>query len=156
MGWLGRDVITVLDFSREDLEVLFSETLNMERFAKSKLNMLNGRILALAFFEPSTRTRLSFETAMLRLGGSVIGFSGTEATSMAKGENLADTIRMLDSYANAIVIRHSLEGAARFAAEVAESPVINAGDGSQNHPTQAMLDLYTMWREFGTIDGLSI
>ncbi|MFP3305178.1 MAG: aspartate carbamoyltransferase, partial [Vulcanisaeta sp.] len=102
MGWLGRDVITVLDFSREDLEVLFSETLNMERFAKSKLNMLNGRILALAFFEPSTRTRLSFETAMLRLGGSVIGFSGTEATSMAKGENLADTIRMLDSYANAI------------------------------------------------------
>jgi aspartate carbamoyltransferase (EC 2.1.3.2) len=113
LGWLGRDVITVLDFKREDLEVLFTEALNMEKYAKSRLDILNGKVLALAFFEPSTRTRLSFETAMLRLGGSVIGFSGTEATSMAKGENLADTIRMLDSYANAIVIRHSLEGAAR-------------------------------------------
>ncbi|MCG2892307.1 MAG: aspartate carbamoyltransferase [Vulcanisaeta sp.] len=156
MGWLGRDVITVLDFTREDLEVLFTEALNMEKYAKSRLNILNGKVLALAFFEPSTRTRLSFETAMLRLGGSVIGFSGVEATSMAKGENLADTIRMLDAYADAIVIRHSIEGAAKFAAEIAASPVINAGDGSQNHPTQAMLDLYTIWREFGTIDGLSI
>lgn len=153
---MGRDVITALDFTREDLELLFSEALNMEKYAKSRLNLLSGKVLALAFFEPSTRTRLSFETAMLRLGGGVIGFSGTEAISMAKGENLADTIRMLDSYANAIVIRHSLEGAAKFAAEVAESPVINAGDGSQNHPTQAMLDLYTIWREFNTIDGLSI
>jgi aspartate carbamoyltransferase catalytic subunit len=156
LGWLGRDVITVLDFTREDLEVLFTEALNMEKYAKSRLNILNGKVLALAFFEPSTRTRLSFETAMLRLGGSVIGFSGVEATSMTKGENLADTIRMLDAYADAIVIRHSIEGAAKFAAEIAASPVINAGDGSQNHPTQAMLDLYTIWREFGTIDGLSI
>ncbi|WP_069806944.1 aspartate carbamoyltransferase [Vulcanisaeta thermophila] len=156
MGWLNRDVITVLDFTREDLETLFSEALEMEKYAKSRLNILSGKVLAVAFFEPSTRTRLSFETAMIRLGGSVIGFSGAEATSMAKGENLADTIRMLDSYANAIVIRHSLEGAAKFAAEVAESPVINAGDGSRNHPTQAMLDLYTIWREFKTIDGLSI
>ncbi|MGC9153552.1 MAG: aspartate carbamoyltransferase [Vulcanisaeta sp.] len=156
MGWFNHDVITVLDFNREDFEVLFSEAVNMEKYAKSKLDILSDKVLALAFFEPSTRTRLSFETAMLRLGGRVIGFSGTEATSMAKGENLADTIRMLDSYANAIVIRHSLEGAAKFAAEVAESPVINAGDGSQNHPTQAMLDLYTIWREFNIIDGLSI
>ncbi|WP_054843256.1 aspartate carbamoyltransferase [Vulcanisaeta souniana] len=152
----NRDVISVLDFSKEDFEVLFSEALSMERYAKSKLDILGDKVLALAFFEPSTRTRLSFETAMLRLGGRVIGFSGAEATSMAKGENLADTIRMLDAYANAIVIRHSLEGAAKFAAEVAESPVINAGDGSQNHPTQAMLDLYTIWREFKVIDGLSI
>ncbi len=155
MVW-NRDVISVLDFSKEDFEVLFSEALSMERYAKSKLDILGDKVLALAFFEPSTRTRLSFETAMLRLGGRVIGFSGAEATSMAKGENLADTIRMLDAYANAIVIRHSLEGAAKFAAEVAESPVINAGDGSQNHPTQAMLDLYTIWREFKVIDGLSI
>ncbi len=156
MSWFNRDVISVLDFGREDFEVLLSETLNMEKYAKSKLDILGDKVLALAFFEPSTRTRLSFETAMLRLGGKVIGFSGTEATSMVKGENLADTIRMLDAYANAIVIRHSLEGTAKFAAEIAESPVINAGDGSQNHPTQAMLDLYTIWREFKVIDGLSI
>ena len=156
MGWFNRDVVSALDFNREDLEVLFNEALEMEKYAKSRLNILEDKVLALAFFEPSTRTRLSFETAMHRLGGRVIGFSGVEATSIAKGENFADTIRMLDAYSNAIVVRHSIEGAAKFAAEIAEVPVINAGDGSRNHPTQAMLDLYTMWREFGTIDGLSI
>ncbi len=156
MGWYLRDVISVLDFTREDIETLFVEALEMEKYAKAKLDILNGKIMALAFFEPSTRTRLSFETAMLRLGGKVIGFSGTEATSVAKGENLADTIRMLDAYADIIVIRHKVEGAAKYAAEIAEAPVINAGDGTQNHPTQAMLDLYTIWREFGRIDGLSI
>jgi aspartate carbamoyltransferase catalytic subunit len=93
---------------------------------------------------------------MHRLGGSVVGFSGAEGTSMAKGENLADTIRMLDSYADVIVMRHHIEGAAKLAAEVAEAPVINAGDGGRHHPTQAMVDLYTIWREIGRIDGLHV
>ncbi len=155
-GWQGRDVISVLDFKREDLEELFNLTMVMEKYSRSRLNILEDKILALAFFEPSTRTRLSFETAMHRLGGSTIGFVGEEATSIAKGESIADTIRMLDAYADAIVIRHSLEGVAKYAAEIAENPVINAGDGTQNHPTQAMLDLYTIWRELGEIDGLTI
>lgn len=146
----------MLDFERRDLEELFEVAKQMEKYAKSKVNLLEGKVLALAFFEPSTRTRLSFETAMKRLGGDVIGFWGPEGTSVEKGENFADTIRMLDSYANVIVVRHRIEGAAKFAAEIAESPVINAGDGSRNHPTQAMLDLYTMWRELETIDGLNI
>ncbi len=154
--WEGRDVITILDFTRQDLEELFSLAMVLEKYAKSRLDILSDKILALAFFEPSTRTRLSFETAMLRLGGRVIGFTGEEATSIAKGESLADTIRMLDIYADAIVIRHYLEGAAKYAAEIATIPVINAGDGTQSHPTQAMLDLYTIWRELGEIDGISI
>ncbi|MFN7105950.1 MAG: aspartate carbamoyltransferase, partial [Pyrobaculum sp.] len=104
----------------------------------------------------STRTRLSFEVAMKRLGGDVVGFWGPEGTSVEKGETLADTIRMLDAYSDIIVIRHRYEGAARLAAEVAESPVVNAGDGGFNHPTQAMLDVYTIWRELGTVDKLNI
>ncbi|MGC8596528.1 MAG: aspartate carbamoyltransferase [Thermocladium sp.] len=155
-NWYGRDVISVLEWNREDLMDLFQEAQEMEKYAKSTLHILDGKVMGVAFFEPSTRTRLSFETAMLRLGGRFIELGGTEASSLAKGENLADTVRMLDSYSNIIVIRHELEGAAKFAAEVADSPVINAGDGAQNHPTQAMLDVYTMWREFGRIDGLSI
>ncbi|MEL9991825.1 MAG: aspartate carbamoyltransferase [Thermoproteus sp.] len=156
MSWRGRDVISMRDFSRGDLEVLFERAREMERYAKSGLDVLRGKILAVAFFEPSTRTRLSFETAMKRLGGDVIGFSSAEGTSVEKGETFSDTIRMLDAYADAIVVRHRLEGAARLAAEIADSPVINAGDGSFNHPTQAMLDLYTIWREKGRIDGLKV
>ncbi len=156
MVWRGRDVIEIEDFSREELEELFNYAREMEKYCRSCVEVCRGRILALAFFEPSTRTRLSFETAMKRLGGDVIGFSGEEGISVAKGENFADTIRMLDAYANAIVVRHWLEGAAKFAAEIAEAPVINAGDGANQHPTQAMLDLYTIWRELGTIDGLVV
>ena len=118
-----------------------------------ELQSLQGKVLALAFFEPSTRTMFSFQTSMLRLGGSVLVFSEVEKTSIAKGENLGDTIRMLDSYANAIVIRHRIEGAASYAAEIAESPVINAGDGTHHHPTQAMIDYYTIWKEKGGIEG---
>jgi aspartate carbamoyltransferase catalytic subunit len=150
----GRDVLSILDFSREELERLFEVTAKIEK--GSLRPNLKGKILATAFFEPSTRTRLSFETAMSRLGGSVIGFGGTEGTSIAKGENLADTIRMLDCYSDVIVIRHPMEGAAKLAAEVARVPVINGGDGSRHHPTQAMIDLYTIWKEFGRIDGLEI
>lgn len=156
MSWRGRDVVSMRDFSKGDLEVLFERARDMEKYARSGLDLLKGKILAVAFFEPSTRTRLSFEAAMRRLGGDVIGFSSAEGTSVEKGETFADTIRMLDAYADAIVVRHRLEGAAKFAAEVADAPVINAGDGSFNHPTQAMLDLYTIWRERGRIDGLRI
>ncbi|WP_291999340.1 aspartate carbamoyltransferase [Caldivirga sp.] len=156
MTWLNRDVISSLDFNREDLMQLFNEAKEMENYAKSKLNILDGKIMATAFFEPSTRTRLSFEAAMLRLGGRVLGFGSVEASSVAKGESLGDTIRMLDSYSDIIVIRHSLEGAAKYAADIATVPVVNAGDGTQNHPTQAMLDAYTIWREYGRIDDLTI
>ncbi len=150
----GRDILTILDFDRSELEHLFEVTRKVEEGEIKPY--LRGKILATAFFEPSTRTRLSFTTAMQRLGGSVIGFGGTEGTSVMKGENLADTIRMLDAYADVIVIRHPMEGAAKLAAEVAEAPVINGGDGSRHHPTQAMLDLYTVWREMGRIDDLEI
>ncbi|HDI12575.1 MAG: aspartate carbamoyltransferase [Hadesarchaea archaeon] len=152
----GRDVISILDFTRSELEKIFREALKMERVQKLERPLLKDRLLATAFFEPSTRTRLSFETAMHRLGGSVIGFSESEGTSLAKGENLADTVRMLDAYADVVVIRHRIEGAAKLAAEVADVPVINGGDGSKHHPTQAMVDLYTIWRELGRIDGLHI
>ncbi len=146
----GRDVICILDFNRNELERLF-------RIASTKFegDELKGKVVALAFFEPSTRTRMSFETAVLRLGGGYIGFGSAEGTSIQKGENFSDTIRMLDSYADAIVVRHKVEGAAKLAAEIAESPVINAGDGAKRHPTQAMIDLYTVWKERGRIDGLT-
>jgi len=153
--WKGRDVISSRDFTRHDLEELFDVAKQMERYAKSRVELLKGKMMGVAFFEPSTRTRLSFEVAMKRLGGDVIGFSGAEGTSVEKGETLADTIRMLDAYSDIIVIRHKYEGAAKLA-EIAESPVINGGDGAFNHPTQAMLDVYTIWREFGYVDGLNI
>lgn len=152
----NRDVISILDFSPDELMKIFNVALDMEKYSKSKVELLKGKVLAMAFFEPSTRTRLSFETAMKRLGGEVIGFYEPAESSLAKGENLADTIRMLDSYSNAIVIRHKLEGAAKLAAELSAVPVINGGDGSQHHPTQAMIDLYTIWRELGKLEGLNV
>jgi len=154
--WRGRDVISILDFTREELDRLFNEALEVERDPSRYSSTLEGRIVALAFFEPSTRTLLSFDTAVKRLGGQTIGFASQEALSISKGENLADTIRMLDVYADCIVIRHPCEGSSKFAAEIARSPVINAGDGSQHHPTQAMIDLYTIWRRFGSFSNLTI
>lgn len=152
----GRDVITILDFGREELERLFEETDRMLEVLKrgERLEVLRGYVMATAFFEPSTRTKLSFQTAMLRLGGSCIDLPPEELSSRAKGESFADTIRMLDAYADLIVVRHKLEGAARFAAEVAEHPVINGGDGTRDHPTQAMIDIYTVRKAFGSLDGL--
>jgi len=150
----GRDVISVLDFTREELEYLFKVA--DEFLSRGYQKILSNKIAALAFFEPSTRTRLSFEAAMLRLGGSVIGFSTEEVTSVAKGERFSDTIRMLDAYSDVIVIRHRFEGAAKLAAEIAEHPVINAGDGRNEHPTQAMLDVYTMYRVRGDVSSLTI
>ena len=155
--WHGRDVVSILDFPRDRLEELFDLASEYKRrLAEGRVErILEGKIVALAFFEPSTRTRLSFETAAKRLGADTIGFASGEGTSLEKGENLADTIRMLDAYADAIVIRSRYEGSALYAAEIAESPVINGGDGKQHHPTQAMLDLFTVRELFGTIDGLN-
>ncbi|MCK4444837.1 MAG: aspartate carbamoyltransferase, partial [Thermoplasmata archaeon] len=117
---------------------------------------LKGKILSTIFFEPSTRTRLSFEAAMNRLGGSVLGFSDPEITSLKKGETLADTIRMVESYSDVIVLRHPMEGAAKLAADFTDKPVINAGDGAGQHPTQTLLDLFTIWTEKKEIENKNI
>jgi aspartate carbamoyltransferase catalytic subunit len=156
LDFQGRDIISIKDFTKEEIDYILDIASLMEPLAKKSTNMLQGKIMATLFFEPSTRTKLSFETAMYRLGGSAIGFAGSGGTSIEKGENLADTIRTVENYADLIVMRHSLEGAARLAAEFSEIPLINAGSGAEEHPTQAMLDLYTIKKEKGTIDGLSI
>jgi aspartate carbamoyltransferase catalytic subunit len=150
--WLGRDVISIRDFSREDIETVIREA----RQIRPDPDLLRGRVMASLFFEPSTRTQLSFASACERLGGRVIGFTRAEVSSQAKGETLADTIRVAERYSDVIVIRHPLEGSARLAADAAQIPVINAGDGANQHPTQTLLDLFTMERFAGRIDGLSI
>jgi len=152
----GKDIISIEDFSQQEINHILDVSKTMEPLAKSGSEMLKGKILATLFFEPSTRTRLSFETAMLKLGGSNIGFAEAEITSVKKGENLADTIRTVDNYADTIALRHSLEGSAKLAAEFSKVPIINAGTGSEEHPTQAFIDLYTMRKEKGKIDGLKI
>jgi len=154
--FIGRDVISIRDFSREEIDYILKVAGEIEHLVKTGSDILKGRIMATLFFEPSTRTRLSFEAAMYKLGGSVIGFSEPEISSIRKGENLADTIRVVENYADVIVLRHPFEGAARFAAEYASVPVINAGSGAEEHPTQALLDLYTILKEKGRIDGLTI
>jgi len=154
MTFQSRDVLSIIDFNRKDFEDLFSNADRIIKGNTSKFNLLEGKIMASAFFEPSTRTRLSFEAAMKKLGGDVITLVGEEAISIKKGESFIDTIRMLDAYSDIIVIRHSYEGAAKLAAEIAESPVINGGDGKQHHPTQAFIDLFTVKRLKDRIDGL--
>ncbi len=156
MEFEGRDIISIKDFTREEIDYILEIAEAMEPIAKKGSDMLKGRILATLFFEPSTRTRLSFEAAMHKLGGSAIGFAEPEITSVRKGENLADTIRVVENYADVIALRHPREGAARLAAEFAKVPIINGGSGGEEHPTQALLDLYTVKKEKGKIDGLSI
>jgi len=152
----GRDIISIEDFSREEINYILSIARSMEPLAKTGSDMLKGKILATLFYEPSTRTRLSFESAMLKLGGSNIGFAEVDSASVKKGENLADTMRTVENYADVIAMRHPLDGAAKLAAEFSKVPVINGGSGSEEHPTQALLDLYTVQKEKGTIDGLKI
>ncbi len=156
MKFKGRDIISIKDFSREEIDYILKIASAMEPVAKSGSDMLHGKMLATLFFEPSTRTRLSFEAAMHKLGGSAIGFAEAEIASVKKGENLADTVRVVEKYTDIIALRHPLEGAARLAAEFAEVPIINAGSGAEEHPTQALLDLYTIWKELERIDGLNI
>ncbi len=145
----GRDLISIRDLSSRDIKTIIKCSYEMEKKVQKgkKLSVLNGIIVSMLFFEPSTRTRLSFESAVLRLGGNCIGFSEPNTSSTAKGETLADTIRTVENYSDMIVIRHPLEGSAKLAAEMAEIPVINAGDGSNQHPTQTLLDMYTIERE---------
>lgn len=149
----GRDLISPRDLGKE--EILFVLDV-AEQFEGRDEPMLEGKILAALFFEPSTRTRLSFESAMQRLGGRCLGFADKGVSSVAKGESLRDTIRVVESYCDAIVLRHPLEGAARVAAEATPRPVINGGDGANQHPTQTLLDLYTIRKENGRVDGLKI
>lgn len=152
----GRDVVSIKDLTRNEIDYVLKIADLMEPIAKKGSRLLSGKILAGLFWEPSTRTRLSFETAMYKLGGDVIGFASPEISSVRKGENIADSIRVVDSYADVIVLRHPSEGADRMAAEYAKVPVISAGSGSKEHPTQAMLDLYTIKRERGKVDGLNV
>ncbi|EHP68736.1 MAG: aspartate carbamoyltransferase [Metallosphaera yellowstonensis] len=148
-----QDLISILDLAKEEVLEIFEKT---DALLRGKIRLrLDGKIVSLAFFEPSTRTALSFESAALSMGGRVLGFTSEESISVAKGENLADTVRMLDNYSDCIVIRHKFDGAAKFASEIAQKPVINAGDGKHEHPTQTLIDLYTIKRIFGTPEGLT-
>lgn len=158
MSLKGKDIVSIRDLSKGEILEILNHAKEMIPVAKGekKLKLLEGKILASLFFEPSTRTRLSFETAMHRLGGSVIGFADPSMTSLRKGENIVDTIRMADAYSDVIVIRHPKEGTARMAAEFAEAPVINAGDGAGRHPTQCLLDLFTILMEKGKLEGMKV
>lgn len=152
----GKDIVSIRDFSRDEINYILDTAQLMEPLTKVGSDILKRKIIATLFFEPSTRTRLSFESAIKKLGGSSIGFAEPMVSSVKKGENLTDTVRVVENYVDAIVLRHPLEGSARLAAEVALVPVINAGSGSEEHPTQALLDLYTIKHELGKIDGLTI
>ncbi|MFQ5891883.1 MAG: aspartate carbamoyltransferase [Candidatus Methanofastidiosia archaeon] len=145
-----RDFVSIRDFSKSEILQILKVAENMENAPQTQL--LKGKILATLFYEPSTRTRLSFESAIQRLGGSCIGFSKPSSASVSKGESLADTVRIVEKYSDVMAIRHPADGAARLAADVLKIPVINAGDGSNQHPTQTLLDLYTMKKEFGRLD----
>ncbi|MCJ2531377.1 MAG: aspartate carbamoyltransferase [Candidatus Thermoplasmatota archaeon] len=155
MDLQGEDLISIADLSEPAIHHILREAKALVPAARGEesLDLLKGRILATLFFEASTRTRLSFESAMQRLGGGVLGFGLVEGSSVTKGETLADTVKMVEAYADAIVLRHPQEGAARLAAEFSTKPVINAGDGAGQHPTQTLLDLFTIWDEKGTLEG---
>jgi len=156
MAVTNRSLVTIDDLSNGEIEALFSLADKMSDSMNEQFGVCHGKIMASLFFEPSTRTRLSFETAMNRLGGSVISAVDVKATSLAKGESIADMARVVGSYADIIVIRHPWEGAAKVVADYAGVPVINAGDGSHEHPTQTLCDLYTIKKERQTIKGLKI
>ena len=151
---MNRSLVTIADHTREKIEYLVDMASEFEKHPNRRL--LEGRVVATLFFEPSTRTRLSFETAANRLGARVIGFADPKVTSGTKGETLKDTIRKVSNCADIIVMRHYLEGAARYASEVAPVPIVNAGDGANQHPSQTMLDIYSIYKTQGTLDNLNI
>ena len=150
----SKSLVTIANHSREKIEYLIRMAQEFEKHPNRRL--LEGKIVATLFFEPSTRTRLSFATAANRLGAKVIGFADPKVTSGTKGETLKDTIMMVSNYADIIVMRHYLEGAAQYASEVSPVPIVNAGDGANQHPSQTMLDLYTIYQTQGTLEGLNI
>ncbi|MFH1642860.1 MAG: aspartate carbamoyltransferase [Nanoarchaeota archaeon] len=154
MLFKGRDILSIRDLSKKEILHILEIAKKIER--KTDINLLKGKVMASLFFEPSTRTRLSFYAAMEQLGGQVLGFATTASTSIKKGESLFDTIKMVEQYADMIVIRHPGEGAARLASEAATVPVINAGDGANQHPTQTLLDLYTIQKTKGRLNNLTI
>ncbi|HOU02165.1 MAG: aspartate carbamoyltransferase [Bacteroidales bacterium] len=150
----NRSLVSIDDFSTKEI----IQTLDLaEEFEKNPVQkLLDGKVIATLFFEPSTRTRLSFESAINRLGGKIVGFADSGTSSVSKGETLHDTIKMVSSYSDLIVMRHPVEGSARYASEIASVPVINAGDGANQHPTQTMLDLFSIRKTQGTLDNLNI
>jgi aspartate carbamoyltransferase catalytic subunit len=150
----NKSLVSITDYSKEKILQILEKTAGFEKNPNQKI--LDGKVVATLFFEPSTRTRLSFETAVNRLGGKVIGFCDAATSSSSKGETLKDTIIMVGNYADLIIIRHPIEGAARYASEVSAVPVINAGDGANQHPTQTMLDLYSIQKTQKTLENLNI
>jgi aspartate carbamoyltransferase catalytic subunit len=150
----GKSLVSINDYTKDE----YIKILDLaEVFEKKPVqNVLQGKVIASLFFEPSTRTRLSFESAVNKLGGKIIGFSDTSSSSVTKGETLYDTIRTVSNYCDLIVMRHPLEGSARFASEITNVPIINAGDGANQHPTQTLLDLYSIRKTQGTLDNLNI
>ncbi len=154
---MKKDLISIDDLDLEDVLAYLDLAAKVEAIPDAdKCGLLAGKLLATLFFEPSTRTRLSFESAMARLGGRVVGFTETATSSTAKGESFSDTIRTVEQYVDIIAVRHPREGTARLAAEIAAVPIINGGDGANQHPTQTLLDLYTLRKFFGKIAGLKI
>ena len=154
----GKDILNTVQFSLQELNLIMNTAANFERRVKNGeiIRDMEGKVVASLFFEPSTRTRLSFETAINRLGSRVISMANAASSSVAKGESLADTIRTIDGYVDVIVMRHPMKGAAQLAADNASHPVINGGDGTGQHPTQALLDLYTIRKEKGILGGQTI
>ena len=151
-----KDIISMNDFTAEEILLILKKAEAIEKTSdEEKLSLMHGKIVATMFYEPSTRTKLSFESAAMRLGANILYFD-TEHSSVKKGESFSDTIRMVESYSDIIVIRHPLDGAARLAASVSHKPVLNGGDGSNQHPSQTLLDLYTIMKEKGTLENLHI
>ncbi|MFB6317955.1 aspartate carbamoyltransferase [Saccharicrinis sp. FJH54] len=149
-----KSLVSITDYSKEEILRIVDLAAYFEK--NPNQNLLKGKVIATLFFEPSTRTRLSFETAINRLGGRVIGFSDSKSSSTSKGETLKDTVKMVSNYADLIVMRHPLEGSAKFASEQASIPVVNAGDGANQHPSQTLLDLYSIQKTQGTLQDLNI
>lgn len=149
-----KSLISITDFTKEEYLKIMRLAADFE--ANPDQNLLQGKVIATLFFEPSTRTRLSFETAINRLGGKIIGFSDSSSSSVSKGETLHDTIKMVSNYADLIIMRHPMEGSARYASEVSNIPVINAGDGANQHPSQTLLDMYSIMKTQGTLDNINL
>ncbi len=156
-GFFHRDIISIRDLARPELEEIFESTERIIGLPPDRRREIaRGRTLGYLFYEPSTRTRLSFQAAMASVGGTSLGIADVASSSAQKGESLADTVRIMSIYSDVLVLRHPLDGSSRFAAEVSEKPVINAGSGTEEHPTQAIQDLFTIRREKGRIDGLQV
>lgn len=150
----NKSLVSIDDYTKEEILEVLARAAEFEK--NPNCNLLEGKVVASLFFEPSTRTRLSFETAISRMGGRIVGFTDSSSSSVTKGETLKDTTKMVSNYCDLIVMRHPIEGSARYASEVSEVPVINAGDGANQHPTQTMLDLYSIMKTQGTLENLNI